>query len=144
MVELSLVDTPANPLANVMLVHKVDGVIEEAVTIKGDLETIYMCREDNVVKVSKDNDTNCPVCNCAMSDIGFVESNDTEKAIYYWKHGFQIPLEKTKQRRRKEMAEQNETDVVESLRLSKRKSLLTSLLRRLRMLSRLKSLLPKR
>ena len=73
MVELSLVDTPANPLANVTLVHKVDGVIEEAVAIKGELETIYMCREDNVVKVSKDNDMQCPVCSGTMKDIGFVE-----------------------------------------------------------------------
>ena len=112
MVELSLVDTPANPLANVTLVHKVDGVIEEAVAIKGELETIYMCREDNVVKVSKDNDMQCPVCSGTMKDIGFVESNDTEKAGIIGSMVSKF-LGKENVKEAKEMAEQNETDVVE-------------------------------
>jgi phage head maturation protease len=71
MVELSLVDTPANPLANVTIVQKVDGVME-SMTLKGELETIYMCSEDKVVKVSKEESIECPVCRTDMHDIGFV------------------------------------------------------------------------
>lgn len=112
MVELSLVDTPANPLANVTLVQKVDGVLEGMIT-KGELETIYICRDDNLVKVSKEEGVDCPVCNHTMSDVGFVESNDTEKAgiIDTMVSKF---LGKNKVKEAKEMAEQNETEVEKS------------------------------
>lgn len=111
MVELSLVDTPANPLANVTLVQKVDGVME-GLDIKGDLETIYMCKEDNVVKVSEENGMQCPVCDNAMANIGFVESNDTEKSGII-KGMVSKFLGNTTVKEAKEMAEQNETEVVE-------------------------------
>ncbi len=111
MVELSLVDTPANPLANVTLVQKVGGVIEEALDLKGDLETIFMCVADNVVKVSKDGHVDCPVCNGAMQDVGFVESNDAEKAgiikSMVTKH-----LVNPNVKEANDMAEQNETETV--------------------------------
>jgi len=108
LVELSLVDAPANPLANITLVQKVDGVLETPM-IKGDLETIYMCPEDSVVKVSAGSEHKCPVCNTSMKDIGFVESNDAEKAGI-------IKTVVTKFIHEKEannMAEQNDTEVVE-------------------------------
>jgi hypothetical protein len=79
MVELSLVDTPANPLANVTLVQKV-GEVMEGMEIKGDLETVFVCRADHVVKVSKEELINCPVCHKQMHDVGYVESKDSEKA----------------------------------------------------------------
>ena len=111
MVELSLVDTPANPLANVTLVQKVGGVIEEALDLTGDLETIFMCVADNVVKVSKDGHVDCPVCNGAMQDVGFVESNDAEKAgiikSMVTKH-----LVNPNVKEANDMAEQNETETV--------------------------------
>lgn len=111
MIELSLVDTPANPLANVTIVHKVGGVLE-GMELKGELETIFMCHNDSVVKVSKDGNIVCPICNNAMSDVGFVESNDVEKAgiINTMVSKF---LGNTKAKEAKEMAEQNETEVVE-------------------------------
>jgi hypothetical protein len=111
MVELSLVDTPANPLANVTLVQKVGDVLE-GMDIKGDLETIYMCKDDNVVKVSKETDMKCPVCNCEMNDIGFVESNDTEKSGII-KGMVSKHIGNNLVKEAKEMAEHNETDVVE-------------------------------
>ncbi len=113
MIELSLVDTPANPLANVTLVHKVAGVIEETATIKGELETIYMCRDDDVIKVSMDNDVNCPACSTPMTNIGFVESNDTEKAAIIGNIVSKF-LGKDKVKEAKEMAENNEDTVEKS------------------------------
>lgn len=106
MIELSLVDTPANPLANVTIVHKVGGVLE-GMELKGELETIFMCHNDSVVKVSKDGNIVCPICNNAMSDVGFVESNDVEKAgiINTMVSKF---LGNTKAKEAKEMAEQVE------------------------------------
>lgn len=111
MVELSLVDTPANPLANVTIVQKVDGVMESMV-MKGELETIYMCSEDKVVKVSKEDSISCPVCREDMHDIGFVESSDTEKAgIIDSMVAKYMATHHAKEANN--MAEQNETEVVE-------------------------------
>ncbi len=111
MVELSLVDTPANPLANVTIVQKVDGVME-SMTLKGELETIYMCSEDKVVKVSKEESIECPVCRTDMHDIGFVESSDTEKAgIIDSMVAKYMATHHAKEANN--MAEQNETEVVE-------------------------------
>lgn len=75
--ELSLVDNPANQFANVFSIEKgqMHGYLAKA-----DIENVFWCRKDDIVQMSKDGASNCPQCDTAMSNIGFVESNDADKA----------------------------------------------------------------
>jgi hypothetical protein len=78
LVELSLVDSPANQFANIVSVEKVDGVD----IIKGDetvLENVFYDKESGLV-VSSENDSELsPVTGEQMENIGFVEKTDNEK-----------------------------------------------------------------
>lgn len=80
LVELSLVDSPANQLANIFAVQKADGVntiTGIAVDIK--MDNIFWCENDQIA-VAKDSDSSqCLVCESEMVNIGWVESNDVTK-----------------------------------------------------------------
>jgi uncharacterized protein YoxC len=74
--ELSLVDNPANQFANVISIEKgqLGGFLAKAV-----IDTVYWCSSDDIVRLSKESDENCPSCSGTMKNIGFVEDqNDTE------------------------------------------------------------------
>ena len=74
--ELSLVDNPANQFANVISIEKgqLGGFLAKAV-----VDTVYWCSSDDIVRLSKESDENCPSCSNTMKNIGFVEDqNDTE------------------------------------------------------------------
>ena len=76
--ELSLVDNPANPEANIVSIQKfADGVNEIE---KNYLETVYWCSTNDTIILSEKNQYSCPHCDKTMVNIGFVESNDTSKA----------------------------------------------------------------
>ena len=80
LVELSLVDTPANQFANIMSIEKVDGVD----VVKGDafdveIENVFWDNESGMVMVSAEDSAVSPVNGNAMKNIGFVEKNDNEK-----------------------------------------------------------------
>jgi hypothetical protein len=79
LIELSLVDSPANQFANIMSVQKVDGVD----VIKGDetvLENVFYDKESGIVVTSQEETQTSPVSGEEMQNIGFVEKNDSEKA----------------------------------------------------------------
>jgi hypothetical protein len=76
--ELSLVDVPANQFANVLSIQKngdVTGMLAKAL-----IENVYYCGHDDVVQLSSTVKSACPRCSEAMENIGFVESNDPDKA----------------------------------------------------------------
>jgi hypothetical protein len=80
LVELSLVDNPANQYANIVSIEKVDGKD----VIKGeiadvDIENVFWDEESGLVMVSKNDSEESPVSGTSMKNIGFVESNDNEK-----------------------------------------------------------------
>jgi hypothetical protein len=78
LVELSLVDSPANQFANIVSIEKVDGVD----VIKGDetvLENIFYDKESGIVIASENESEISPLTGDPMSNIGFVEKSDTEK-----------------------------------------------------------------
>jgi len=79
--ELSLVDNPANQFANIVSIEKVaDGTNKiDGIISKVDLENVYWCESDSLVRLSQEEDSSCPSCEKHMINIGFVESNDTEK-----------------------------------------------------------------
>jgi hypothetical protein len=79
LIELSLVDSPANQFASIMSVEKVDGVD----VIKGDetvLENVFYDKESGIVVTSEQETHISPVSGEEMQNIGFVEKNDSEKA----------------------------------------------------------------
>jgi hypothetical protein len=78
LVELSLVDSPANQFANIVSVEKVDGVD----IIKGDetvLENVFYDKESGIVMVSENESELSPTTGEQMANIGFVEKTDNEK-----------------------------------------------------------------
>ena len=78
LVELSLVDSPANQFANIVSVEKVDGVdvVKCMYTV---IENVFWDKESGVVMVSEnDSEVSPTTCN-QMQNIGFVEKTDNEK-----------------------------------------------------------------
>jgi len=78
LVELSLVDSPANQFANIVSVEKVDGVD----MIKGDetiIENVFWDKQSGIVTVSENESEVSPVSGEPMQNIGFVEKTDNEK-----------------------------------------------------------------
>ena len=80
LIELSLVDNPANQFANILSVQKIDGVD----VIKGDnldteFENVFWDNSNGIVKVSDSDVEVSPIDGTPMKNIGFVEKNDNEK-----------------------------------------------------------------
>ena len=78
LVELSLVDSPANQFANIVSVEKVDGVD----IVKGDetvLENVFYDAENGIVLASEKDEEVSPISGAAMKNIGFVEKTDEDK-----------------------------------------------------------------
>ena len=78
LVELSLVDSPANQFANIVSVEKVDGID----VFKGDetvLENVFYDKESGIVIASENESELSPVTGEQMTNIGFVEKTDNEK-----------------------------------------------------------------
>jgi hypothetical protein len=78
LVELSLVDSPANQFANIVSVEKVDGVD----VFKGDetiLENVFWDKESGLVLLSEKEEEVSPTSGTPMKNIGFVEKTDNEK-----------------------------------------------------------------
>ena len=78
LVELSLVDSPANQFANIVSVEKVDGVD----VFKGDstvLENVFYDKANGIVLSSENDSELSPITGEQMENIGFVEKTDNEK-----------------------------------------------------------------
>ena len=75
--ELSLVDNPANQFANVISIEKNH---DPGYLAKMSTENVYWCSSDDIVQISANTSSDCPRCDKGMQNIGFVESNDAEKA----------------------------------------------------------------
>jgi hypothetical protein len=78
LVELSLVDSPANQFANIVSVEKVDGID----VVKGDetvLENVFYDKQNGIVIASENESELSPITGEQMENIGFVEKTDNEK-----------------------------------------------------------------
>lgn len=80
LVELSLVDSPANQFANIISVEKVNGLN----TVTGEsvetiLENVFWDKESGLVTVSEEETSLSPVTGAQMQNIGFVEKSDNDK-----------------------------------------------------------------
>lgn len=76
LIELSLVDNPANPLANIFSIQKTN---DGALMVKGMLvdtkiENVFACEHDTTVKAATTETMNCPICHKGMNIVGWFES----------------------------------------------------------------------
>jgi outer membrane murein-binding lipoprotein Lpp len=80
LVELSLVDNPANEFANILSIEKVDGVdIVKGIDADVEIENVFWDKESNLITVSENESEASPLTGAPMENIGFVEKNDSEK-----------------------------------------------------------------
>jgi len=78
--ELSLVDNPANPLANIFSIQKSgDELIFKGMAAELETENVFWCKSDQIATAYAGEVKNCSVCGDSMQTIGWVEKYDTEK-----------------------------------------------------------------
>ena len=82
LVELSLVDNPANQFANIMSIEKSES---GEIFVKGEgadtlLENVFYDKESGIVLLSENESEASPVSGAQMENIGFVEKTDNEKS----------------------------------------------------------------
>ena len=81
LVELSLVDTPANQFANILSVEKVDGVdVIKGIDVDTVIENVFWDADSGLVLLSENEAEAHPTNGLPMKNIGFVEKSDEEKA----------------------------------------------------------------
>jgi uncharacterized protein YoxC len=75
--ELSLVDNPANPNSNIVSIQKINSENVQ----KNYLENVFYSPEEDLIILSEKADMQSPNTGKVMHNIGFVETNDSEKEI---------------------------------------------------------------
>lgn len=68
--ELSLVDNPANPLANIVSIQKVDSGGTQVAPFS---EHVYTCKTCKTVVATPVDQKSCPQCETTMTDIGWIQ-----------------------------------------------------------------------
>lgn len=81
LVELSLVDSPANQLANIFSVVKSDQgeFMYKGMAFETEVSNVFYCPSDRIAVVSSEDNHDCASCNKAMENIGWIESADKDK-----------------------------------------------------------------
>ena len=81
LVELSLVDNPANQLANVLSITKVgDSLVAKGMATEVETHNVFWCAEDQMAKSSADESASCTSCSSPMENIGWIEVTDVTKS----------------------------------------------------------------
>jgi len=80
LMELSLVDSPANQFANILSIQKFgDEFVTSGIATEVSMDNVFWCVTDKIAVTEKSDSAVCPVCQLDMHDIGWVESNDLTK-----------------------------------------------------------------
>ena len=81
LMELSVVDSPANELCNILSIQKMNGqLMFKGMAAETAVENIFYCEDSKSVFISQDATYDSPVTGKPASLIGWVESNDVNKA----------------------------------------------------------------
>jgi hypothetical protein len=81
LMELSVVDSPANELCNILSVQKMNGqLVFKGMATEVIAENIFYCADSDSVFVSTESSYDSPVTGKPATLIGWVESNDVNKA----------------------------------------------------------------
>lgn len=83
LMELSLVDTPANPLASIFSIQKnADGTtMIKGMAADTNIENVYWCKTDKIASTSSESSKDCVVCGSNMESVGWIENSETEKGL---------------------------------------------------------------
>ena len=83
LMELSLVDTPANPLANIFSIQKnADGsMMLKGMAADTSVENVFWCNTDKIASSSTESARDCVICGSNMNNVGWIESSETEKGV---------------------------------------------------------------
>lgn len=80
LMELSLVDSPANQFANIFSIQKLgDEIVTSGIATEFSTENVFWCGSDKIAITEKSDNADCPVCKNTMHEIGWVESTDVKK-----------------------------------------------------------------
>jgi Zn finger protein HypA/HybF involved in hydrogenase expression len=80
--ELSLVDNPANPLANIFSIQKgIDGLMVKGSITDIHTENVFWCKDDEIAIASDETNASCPACEENMQNIGWVEDIEETKSL---------------------------------------------------------------
>jgi FtsZ-binding cell division protein ZapB len=81
LMELSVVDSPANELCNILSIQKMNGqLMFKGIAAETKTENIFYCEESDSVFISTESSYTSPVTGKQAELIGWVESNDVNKA----------------------------------------------------------------
>jgi len=81
LVELSIVDSPANELCNILSIEKINGqMVFKGIAADVKMENIFYCAESDSVFMSTESEYISPVTGKKTELIGWVESNDANKS----------------------------------------------------------------
>jgi len=81
LVELSIVDSPANELCNILSIEKMNGkMIFKGMAADVVTENIFYCEESDSIFVSTEKEFDSPISGKPATLIGWVESSDVNKA----------------------------------------------------------------
>ena len=82
LMELSLVDSPANQFANILSIEKVDNqIVTTGIATGFSTENIFWCKEHEIAIPETSDSVNCSICDIPMENIGWVESEDPSKEL---------------------------------------------------------------
>jgi hypothetical protein len=77
--ELSIVDNPACPAADIVSIQKFVSNNNEEIE-KNYLEGVFWCSKSDMIILSENSDASCPDCSKQMTNIGFIETNEVNKS----------------------------------------------------------------
>jgi chemotaxis protein histidine kinase CheA len=83
LMELSLVDSPANPLASIFSIQKnIDGSsFMKGMAADTKIENVYWCKKDQIASSTIASSKDCVICGVGMDNVGWIESSETEKGL---------------------------------------------------------------
>lgn len=74
LVELSLVDSPANQFANIFSIQKtIDGDVVDGMFSKSNIQNVFWCEEEEMAYLSNQEKYSCASCNSELSSIGWID-----------------------------------------------------------------------
>jgi hypothetical protein len=81
LIELSLVDSPANQLANIFSIEKVAGGerVMKGMVVETSVENVFWCSTDEIAKTTTDESATCRSCGKDMQNIGWFETDSNRQ-----------------------------------------------------------------
>jgi hypothetical protein len=81
LIELSLVDNPANQLANIFSIEKMAGGenVMKGMVVETSVENVFWCPADEIAKTTTEESADCSACGKSMQNIGWFETDSNRQ-----------------------------------------------------------------